>query len=407
MNIGMVLHTRFPPDIRVEKEARSLIAAGHGVYLLTPPLSGRPEREEIDGITVQRTTAMMSTIPVARELNSLKFYLSFRNDVWRKEIAKFVDDSKIDVLHIHDLPLVGTGITVARAKGIPIVADLHENYPAALQVWRGLNRGLKQKIVDDLFNGLDRWVAYEKRCVQEADRVIVVVDEAKERLLRYGVPDEKVTVLMNVEDVDSFSNIELDPGILAQYKEQKRFIVSYVGGFGPHRGLDTAIKAISLARERVPSIKLLLIGAQKGDYSVVLQKIIKKFQVEDLVEITGWQPFEKVPSYIQASDVCLVPHHRSPHTDNTIPHKLFQYMLMGKPVIVSDCRPLKRIVEETQGGLVFQAGNAKDLANKIIALYDSRELRERCGKQGRRYVFERYNWKQESRKLIALYQRLL
>jgi len=404
MNIGMVLHTRFPPDIRVEKEARSLIAAGYKVYLLTPPLGNRPEREEVDGIIVQRTP--LSNL-LTRKLNSLKFYLSFRNDFWHKEITKFVDTFKIDVLHVHDLPMVGTGLAVAKAKGIPIVADLHENYPAGLRVWRGVNRSLKQKIVDRLFNGLDRWVAYEKRCVQEVDRVIVVVDEAKERILRYGIPDEKITVLMNVEDVDCFANIELDATILAHYREQKSFIVSYVGGFGPHRGLDTAIKAIALARERVPAIKLLLVGAQKGGYSQVLQKLIQELQVEDLVEITGWQPFEKVPSYINASDVCLVPHHRNPHTDSTIPHKLFQYMLMGKPVIVSDCRPLKRIVEETLAGLVFRAGDARDLADKIVFLYEEHGLRDYYGKQGREAVLKKYNWQRESQKLIKLYENLI
>jgi len=407
MNIGMVLHTRFPPDIRVEKEARSLIAAGYKVHLLTPPLGNRPKREVIDGIIVQRTPTMAPSNPLTRKLNSLKFYLSFRSDFWRKEIAKFVDTFKIDVLHIHDLPMVGTGIAVAKAKGIPIVADLHENYPAGLQAWRGVNRSLKQKIVDRLFNGLDRWVAYEKRCVQEVDRIIVVVDEAKERILRYGIPEGKVTVLMNVEDVDYFANIELDPSILARYKEHKAFIVSYVGGFGPHRGLDTAIKAIALARERVPAIKLLLVGAQEGGYFRVLQRLIQELQVEDLVEITGWQLFEKVASYIHASDVCLVPHHRNPHTDNTIPHKLFQYMLMGKPVIVSDCRPLKRIVEETEAGLVFRAGDARDLADKIVSLYKDHELRNYYGKQGHEAVLKKYNWQRESKKLIKLYENVM
>ncbi|MHA1428518.1 MAG: hypothetical protein ACTSQI_21245, partial [Candidatus Helarchaeota archaeon] len=85
MNIGMVLNTRFPPDIRVEKEARSLIAAGYKVHLLTPPLGNRPKQEEIDGIIVQRTPAMGPSNPLARKLNSLRFHLTFGNDFWRKE----------------------------------------------------------------------------------------------------------------------------------------------------------------------------------------------------------------------------------------------------------------------------------------------------------------------------------
>ncbi|RLI52987.1 MAG: hypothetical protein DRP09_16800, partial [Candidatus Thorarchaeota archaeon] len=67
MNIGMVLYSRFPPDIRVEKEARSLIAAGYKVHLLTPPLGNRPKQEEIDGIIVQRIPTMAPSNPLTKK----------------------------------------------------------------------------------------------------------------------------------------------------------------------------------------------------------------------------------------------------------------------------------------------------------------------------------------------------
>ena len=81
-------------------------------------------------------------------------------------------------------------------------------------------------------------------------------------------------------------------------------------------------------------------------------------------------------------------------------------MLMGKPVIVSDCRPLKRIVEETQAGLVFRSGDAQDLADKIIALYRDGALREVLGQRGHEAALNRYSWKRESRKIITLYEEL-
>ncbi len=96
----------------------------------------------------------------------------------------------------------------------------------------------------------------------------------------------------------------------------------------------------------------------------------------------SWQSFDKVLSYIQVNDVCLVPHHGNAHTDSTIPHKLFQYMLIGKPVIVNGCHPLKRIVEEIQAGFVFRSRSAQDSADKIIALYRDGALREALGRRG-------------------------
>ena len=407
MNIGMVLNTPFPPDIRVEKEARSLIRAGHKVYLLTSLLENRPQQEDIDGITVKRISSIEQIPFVKRKLISLKFYLTFIDEFWQKEIEEFVDTFNINVLHVHDLLMVGTSIKVAKKKCIPIIADLHENYPFALQIWRySRNRNLKEKVIDKLFNNLSRWINYEKKWLQEVNHIIVVVDEAKKRIMKYEIPPEKITVLMNVEDLDYFNNVEYDVSILKNYKEQKAFIVSYIGGFAYHRGLDVAIKAITFIRKEISNIKLLLVGAKKNSYLETLKKCIQKLKAEDVVEIVSWQPFDKIATYIKISDVCLVPHHRNPHTDSTIPHKLFQYMLMGKPVIVSNCRPLKRIIEETQAGLVFQAGNACDLAHKIIFLYKNYNLRERYGIQGRRMVSQKYNWGKESEKLLLLYRKI-
>ncbi len=403
----MVLEKEFPPDIRVEKEARSLMSAGYEVYLLSALRSEKPIQEEKDGIIIRRISLQKSVNYLGRKLNSLSFFLSFQNKFWGKEMERFVDDFQVDVLHIHDLPLVGTGIKVARNKGIKVLADLHENYPAGLQVWKGGKKSLKKVIFQALFNNLSCWTRYEMKCVQEVDKVIVVVDEAKKRLMDYGIPEEKIAVLMNVEDVDYFSSIEFDKEIISQFSAGEKFVLIYIGGFGSHRGLDVAIRALPLVLKEVPSIELSLIGSQSEEgYTRQLRELARSFNVQKSVEILPWQPLEKVPSYMKVSDVGLIPHYRSPHTDSTIPHKLFQYMLMGKPVIVSDCLPLKRIVHEAKCGLVFEAGNAADLARQIKELYFNKSLRDECGKLGREAVLKKYNWREESKKLVLMYESL-
>ena len=104
-----------------------------------------------------------------------------------------------------------------------------------------------------------------------------------------------------------------------------------------------------------------------------------------------------MPSYIAASAVCLVPHLANPHTEATIPHKLFQYMLMGKPVVVSSCRPLRRIVEETGAGLVYASGDSADLAKTVVQLRDPNLCRQ-LGAAGRRAASGRYSWPDDREK---------
>jgi len=397
----MVLQRSFPPDIRVEKEAKALLKEGYNVFLLAE-YNGEPKKEEeVNGVIV-RGINLGNTL--LKKYHQLRFYLTFKHPSWEREIKKFVKDFNIEILHIHDLPLVKTGLEVAANKKLQIIADLHENYPAGLQVWRGTN---KTKI-EDFFLGylksLRRWKAYERKCVEQVDKVIVVVEEAKERLLSYGIPGKKITVISNVVDIDNFTNMNSDLNIIQKYKDN--FVISYVGGFGPHRGIDCTIKAMKYLKENISKVRLVLVGNKNTGYADKLRQSALTRRVYDLIDFIGWQPFRKVRSYLKASDICLVPHNKNPHTDTTIPHKLFQYMLEGKPVVVSSCRPLKRIVEETNSGLVFEAGNEKDLAEKLVRLFRDGALRKELGENGRKAVQRQYNWQKGSKKLVNLYREL-
>ena len=134
MRIGMVLEGVFPPDIRVEKESRRLIDCGHEVFLLSAWKEGLLKEDKIDGVQITRIVADYSLIN--KIFMDLIFRISFVNPFWKNHIGTFIKNNKIDVLHIHDLPLVKTALMIAEKNSIPIIADLHENYPEAIRQWR-------------------------------------------------------------------------------------------------------------------------------------------------------------------------------------------------------------------------------------------------------------------------------
>jgi len=399
----MVLDSYFPPDIRVEKEARALIRAGHEIYLLSLGKEGLPSTEYFNGINIIRIFPSESFLD--RLLDFISFTIFFDSLAWKKALINIIDQYNIDVIHVHDLPMVKTAITVAKKFNIPVIADLHENYPEALKVWR---RGIKtwKRALLNLISPVWRWKRLEKSILHRVDRIITVVDEAKEHYVKdCGISPEKITVIMNVEDLNEFDNLKIDYSLVRKYEDN--FVISYIGGFGPHRGIDTAIKAMSKVVEEIPDAKLLLVGGKASkEYEGYLRKLCKDLKIENNVEFTGWVDFNLVPSYISLSDVCLVPHLASGHTNTTIPHKLFQYMAMEKPVIVTDCKPLKRIVEECKCGIVVPSGDYNKMAEAIIMLYQNKEYARKLGKNGRRAVEEKYNWENEAKKLCELYERL-
>jgi glycosyltransferase involved in cell wall biosynthesis len=80
-------------------------------------------------------------------------------------------------------------------------------------------------------------------------------------------------------------------------------------------------------------------------------------------------------------------------------------MYMRKPVIVSSAKPLKRIVEETNCGLIFESGNPENFADIVLQLQDSDE-RLRLGENGYQAVINKYNWQHDAKRLVSLYEQI-
>lgn len=404
VRIGMVLGSSFPPDIRVEKEAASLLAAGHTVFLLAQRRSSEEAQQEIvDGIHVVRARTKRLMFWGTRKLNSLFFYLTFVDRLWHPKIAAFVDAQRIDVLHVHDLPLLRTCLKVAAPRSIPVVSDLHENHPEAVHAFGRIS--VRQRLLSPLKYNPRHWRRYEERATRLADRLIVVVEEAAERFLAAGIPKERIAVVPNTVDLERLASVTFERSIIDAY--EGHFVIGYVGGIGPHRGIDCAVAALPYLRERIPSLKLLLVGGLQRAYERKLAHLVERLGVTDRVEFVPWQSFDRAMSYVLASDVCLVAHTKNGHTDTTVPHKLFQYMGLERPVLVSDCAPLLRIVCETDCGRVFRSDDPRSLANRIIELAEDVALRRRLAGNGKAAVGEKYNWRKTSGPLLDLYRGLV
>ena len=388
----MILERDFPttpPDIRVEKETQSLIRGGHQIDLLSLKITSTADQERIKGVNVFRVPTNMLCI---KDWNASLVEKHFHSEdsPWVNAVTNFISDRKIDVLHVHDLPLVWTAAKSASRKGIPVVFDMHEIYPPMVQFMRPQTQ-----------NGWDpaKWVSeYEAECLKMVDKIIVVVEESRQRLLNMGIPKDKIAVIMNTEDIKKMESNRHN----REWRQnlEDRFLVTYVGTFGEIRGLDTLLYATKELENEIP-IHLLLVG---GAYNQPeLERIAKEQNIENRVTITGWVDFKEIPDVIAMSDVCVVPHVKNEFTDATIPHKLFQYMLMGKPVIVSNAAPLKRIVEECNCGLVFSTGDIGNLASTIYDMAVSEEKRERLGHNGLKAALATYNWGNEEAVLLDTY----
>lgn len=404
MHICMALPDAYPPDVRVHKEARALLDAGHGITLLCGGRSG-PRREVIDGVDVIRVYRGGTLPEVRRTASAVSNLVRSVYPNWRRELADVLRDTDADALHVHDLPLLKTALNVAGDHDVPVVADLHENYPEAVRQWRRPVDGRTllenpRQLAHRLCRPIHRLERLERQCVQGVDRLVTVVEEAERHYVEdCGVPPERTRIVSNVVDLGRF-----DPsGVEPVEHDEEDFRLTYVGGFAPHRGLETAIEAMQPLAERVRQARLVLVGSGDDAYEQRLRTLAADRDVDDDVTFTGWVDYDAVPAQIAASDVCLVPHDVNPHTNTTVPHKLFQYMAMGKPVLVTDAVPLERIVSGTESGRVVPGGDARAMAEAAAELAENPERADQLGSNGRAAVRSRYNWQREREVLLRMY----
>lgn len=404
----MVLHIEggFPPDIRVYKEARALIKRGFEVHVLCKMKKGQSAKELTDyGLHIHREkinekSNISKLFP--KKLNTLKQHFSFQRPKhhWKTAIRKFVKTVGPDAIHCHDLPALPVCWEVASETNIPLVADLHENWPGftitgveQLSWWK---RVLKRR-------HYLKWKQLEETYLKRCQKIVVVVPEATQRIVEnYCIAPNKITVVSNTENDATILTGDVD---LPQEFED-RWIASYVGGIGPHRGIDTSIRAAGIVGPKINEFLLAIIGPSEKQIPE-LKRMIKEANAEAFVSITPRIPSDHVAEYILASDVCLVPHNDTEHTNTTVPHKLFQYMILERPVLVSDCPPLKRIVEAADCGQVFRRNDPLDMANKFIDLYKNKNQTKVQAANGRQSALGKYCWEHDAKRLSQVYESII
>lgn len=391
----------FPPEIRVVKEAISLVEAGYQSAVLCPPIKDRPERETWRGVAVFRPASLGQAATTA---DKLLYQTTCLSPAWLKAMRAVIAEYRPDVLHVHDIWLARTAFLGRTDQ--KVVLDLHENMPAAVVEQLKAFRGA-QKWFNAVFRHHRRVARYERALLRKSDLVLVVVEEARRRVLDEipDLPPEKVVNVENLETRTFVSHMPRAERVIAD----DHFSILYIGGFGPHRGIETLVRAMQFIKKDGLPVRLHLVGAQKGAYLGMVRQLIDALDVGSHVTVTGWVPAELVPAYITQASVCAVPHNSNPHTDNTIPHKLYQYMTAGRPVLVSTSAPLARTARAAGAGAIFRAGDAADCAEKIRQMASDPAGLMEAGDRGHRYVTEgRHNWEDEAAPvLVAAYDRLL
>ena len=364
---------------RMLKENRTYIEAGAEVFALV--VGEQRDEDLVDDI--KGATLITYRLPRWRALRAkIASQALFRSRDFRTAIERAIAEHSPDIIQAHDMFVAGSAL--AARPPIPVVLDLHEHYPAATEVYRTAYPTLKRALFG-AFQYRRRMERIETRYINKSALTLTVTEEATERVIN-KCPSATVATVPNVER----QGFGVAGAVADEPQRADEFSMTYVGSFENHRGLDTVVRAVALMKN--PTLKVELIGARDSDYVRWLRDEIVRLNIGDSVVLREWIPSDEVSRAIDSADLALVPHAPNDQTNATLPHKLFQYMARGKPVLVSSCPPLAKHIRAADSGFVFTAGDEHDCARAITEALERRGDLQQLGENGRRYVTEKMNW---------------
>jgi len=344
-------HPVFDPRV-FHKQCKSLATEGYDVYLVVP----HNKDLFIDGVHIKAIN-----IPKSR-FNRIVI------STWHAYRAALSLDA--DIYHLHDPNLIPVGLALKRRNKI-VIFDSHEDFPADMMSKEWIPAGLR-KYVSIIYAYL------EKYALPKFDAVIAVHEQIYERIVQY---QPKTFVVKNFPIIDmSFQVVE---------QRLPKFV--WLGMLGPIRGASQIDAAMKIRNDTALDVIGTVIDFKPSSDNV---KLLGEFSQKEAMHIAS--------NYLAG----LITYLPAPNHVDAMPNKLFEYMVMGLPVIASNFPKWRKIVEDAGCGILVDPNSPQEIAQAMQWMLDNQREAFQMGVRGRDAVLQKYSWFSEEKTLLEIYKRL-
>jgi len=354
-------------DTRIwHKQAKTLVKAGYNISLIAQ----HSKNEIVEGVKI---------ITLPKPKNRLERFFKLNYLTYQKALQQ-----RANIYHFHDPELLPWMIKLKKKTGAKVIYDVHEDVSRQISSKYWLPKILR-KIISKIFN------KYEKRIAKKLDYIITATPSIRDNFKQKNVIDIK-----NYPIIAEFLSVDL-----STYNKRPQSL-AYAGVIAETRGITKILHALTLLND--PSeIKFELAGNFSPNNFL---NTLKKFPRWNLVNYHGKISRKELANLFDNVRVGMVVHQPIPNEINALPIKMFEYMAAGLPVVASNFFLLKNIIEKTNCGICINPTKPKKIAKAIEYLIKHPEEAKKMGENGRKAVLEKYNWENESKKLLEVYKNL-
>jgi glycosyltransferase involved in cell wall biosynthesis len=356
------------------QECLSLVEAGYQVELAAHelPADTLDSRIHFHSLGPYGTPTLAWRL-LGRGLRDRKAYLIAR----RSEAALY---------HFHAVEFIPWGCKLRAATGKPVIFDCREDFEGYARQRRGIPDLLRRPLACFVRNQLRRAAC---RC-----DAVIVADEGTGRLLRPYA--KKIVILHNFPRLDLFTQLP--------FETEKPYDIIYHGSI-PKYHLDVCLNIDAALVARGVHARWRLIGKMPEHHW--FQRELCFREISDRFVISGVMPHSEVAKEVRKAKIGIVPLPDLPKFRNNIPRKLFEFMALGIPAVLSDLPPSRPFVGDNSCGFMVPPHDYEAYADAIIRLLRDPALRSKMGVSARQRIEAQFNWEKEFPKLKNLYQDLL
>jgi colanic acid biosynthesis glycosyl transferase WcaI len=395
------------PAARASELTRHWAADGHDVTVLTGfpnhPTGRVPAeycdefrqlvtREQVDGVNLIRT--WLWPLPNRKAYQRILNYSSFC--LSSAMTGLFLSRPDVVIASSPQLLVALAGWWLAAWKRVPFIFEVRDLWPESLSaVGVGSEQSLMHRALGKIAGFL-----YGK-----ANRIVVVTAAFKDHLIKHwNIPADKISVIENGVETSLFSPQNTNADLRRELGAEGKFVVSYIGTIGMAHGLESLLEAAAQMQQTAPDVLFLLLG--EGAEKEHIQSLAKSRNLTN-VRFAGQQRRDKIPAFIAASEACLVLLKKADIFKTVIPTKMLEYMSCARPVILGVEGQARKIMEEAQAGISIEPENADDLVQAITRLAADSALRETLGRNGRRYIQQRFSRRSTAEAYLDVLEELL
>lgn len=368
--VSIVLNNFFN-DSRVLKEALTLKKAGYGLVVVALHEEPLKENEVVNGINVHRIKLKTRNWSKNKIIQLIKYF-----EFLYKVVKKY---KNIDVVHCHDLNALPVGVLIKKYynKHVKVVYDAHEYETESNGV-----SGFYKRIVKQI----------EKKLIKNVSEIITVSDSiANEYAKLYNI--KKPTVVLNTPRYQKVAKSKNLFRNIFNIDEDKSIFL-YQGNLTKGRGVESLLEAFSNMDSKFVIIFMgygILEGTIK-EYQNKYSNIFFKEAVSPNILLDYTSSADYGVSLIE--DICLSYRY-------CLPNKMFEYLMAGLPLIVSNLPEMKKIVVDYGVGIVADNNTEEGLKN---ALYDIVTRNKNNLVNNTIRVTKLFNWEEQEKILLDVYE---